>query len=131
MPLLLQVAPLCAVTAYLLQCRVYMHRRNFQSWESLIGQMGAGSGDLSEPFLSQEDFDALKARLREDPKEWRNLWSLFRSARLALEMADFAERNTGSGPTEIEPLLLETVREDAMQVRVSALFAFAGVSPPK
>jgi len=93
--------------------------------------MGADSGDLSEPFLSQEDFDALKARLREDPKEWRNLWSLFRSARLALEMADFAERNTGSGPTEIEPLLLETVREDAMQVRVSALFAFAGVSPPK
>jgi len=133
MPLLLQVAPLCVITAYFVQCRGYMHRRSIQSWESLVGQIRSGSelGDLSNPSLSQDDFVLLTDRLRKGPREWRDLWSLFKTARLTLEIADFVERNVSPSPADIDPFFLKSLREDAMQVRVSALFTIASIALPR
>ena len=110
-----------------------MHRRSIQSWESLVGQIRSGSelGDLSNPSLSQDDFVLLTDRLRKGPREWRDLWSLFKTARLTLEMADFVERNVSPSPADIDPFFLKSLREDAMQVRVSALFTIASIALPR
>jgi hypothetical protein len=49
------------------------------------------------------------------------LWVMYQNARVMLEMADFAAKNCDS----VDRLLLETLRSDAMQIRVCVLMALA------
>ena len=46
---------------------------------------------------------------------------MFQNAHVMMEIADFAARNNGS----VDKVLLETLRSDAMQIRVCALMGFA------
>jgi hypothetical protein len=46
-------------------------------------------------------------------------------------MADFVERNVSPSPADIDPFFLKSLREDAMQVRVSALFTIASIALPR
>jgi hypothetical protein len=46
---------------------------------------------------------------------------MYQNARVMLEMADFADRNSGS----VDRLVLETLRSDAMQIRLCVLMALA------
>jgi hypothetical protein len=47
----------------------------------------------------------------------KGLWIMYQNARVMLEMADFVANNDPS----VDRLLLETLRSDAMQIRVSVL----------
>jgi len=49
------------------------------------------------------------------------LWVMYQNARVMLEMADFAAKNCDA----VDRLLLETLRSDAMQIRVCVLMALA------
>jgi hypothetical protein len=51
----------------------------------------------------------------------KGLWVMYQNARTMLEMADFAARNSDT----VDRLLLETLRSDAMQIRVCVLMALA------
>ena len=50
------------------------------------------------------------------------LWVMYQNARVLLEMADFAARNS-SPDNPVDPLLLESIRTDAMQIRLYVLMA--------
>ncbi len=51
----------------------------------------------------------------------KGLWVMFQNARVMLAMADYADRNCEG----VDRLLLETLRSDAMQIRVCVLMALA------
>ena len=132
MALLVQVVVCGALLAYLVQCRAYMHRRNRATWESLAGQLhsfSAAGGPI--PSTSAEALLEAAEESRQTSHDPHNLWMLFNRARVMLEMADFAERNDAPGPNLIDPILLASVRRDAMQIRISALAGLAKWTLPK
>jgi hypothetical protein len=54
----------------------------------------------------------------EDPK---GLWVMFQKARVMMKIADIATKNS----TDVDKVLLETLRSDAMQIRVCVLMGLA------
>jgi hypothetical protein len=51
----------------------------------------------------------------------KGLWVMHQNARVMLEMADYAAKSSGS----VDRLLVETLRSDAMQIRLCVLMALA------
>jgi len=51
----------------------------------------------------------------------KGLWVMYQNARTMMEMADYAAKNSDT----VDRLLLETLRSDAMQIRVCVLMALA------
>jgi hypothetical protein len=50
---------------------------------------------------------------------------MYQNARVLLEMADYAKRNVAPGSEAVDPMLLEALRSDAMQIRLLVLMALA------
>ncbi len=51
----------------------------------------------------------------------KGLWAMYQNARVMLEMADYAARNSA----DVDRLLVETLRSDAMHIRFCVLMALA------
>jgi hypothetical protein len=119
MSILLQVAAVVPVAAYLGYLRARMRRRNRQSWESLIARLKPGwSGrQLSEHFLWKEGLSSTPDETWERIQGTRGLWAMFNNAGVLLEMADFAAHHSDS----VDPSLLQTLRTDAIQIRLCTL----------
>ena len=95
-----------------------MHRRNGQSWESLIArlQQDCNVRELSEHFLWKEGLSATPDEAWERLGGPRGLLAMRRNAGIMMEIAEFAARNS-----QVDPVLLETLRSDAMQIRMCTL----------
>jgi hypothetical protein len=131
MSLFIQVAVWGAMLAYLWQRLAYMHRRNHATWESLASQLhffSAADGHLPSTRAEVLLEAAENGQTSRDP---HSLWMHFNHARVVLEMADFADRNSAPGPNFVDPILLASVRLDAMQIRLSALVGLAKCAFPK
>lgn len=120
---LLQIAAVVGVTIYLLRWRSAARRRNAQSWDSLLARLRPdwSARELSDHFLWKEGINATAEdawRRMDGPK---GLWAMYQNARVMLEMADYADRHSEN----VDRLLLETLRSDAMQIRVCVLMALA------
>ena len=120
---LLQIASIAGIALYLLHWRNGLRRRNSQTWNSLLARLRPdwSARELSEHFLWKEGLNATPEdawRRMEGPK---GLWVMYLNARVMLEMADFAARNGDN----IDRLLLETLRSDAMHIRFCVLMALA------
>ena len=118
---LVQIAAIVAITLYLIRWRMGVLRRNSQTWDSLLARLRAdwSARELSDHFLWKEGLSATPEdawRRMEGPK---GLWVIYQNARVMLEMADFAARNCEG----VDRLLVETLRSDAMQIRVCVLTA--------
>lgn len=118
---ILQVAAVAIILLYLVRCRFEVRRRSAQTWDSLLARLRSdwSARDLSEHFLWKEGFSATPedAWFRmEGPK---GLWAMYQNAKVMLEMADYAARNSDN----VDRLLLETLRSDAMQIRLLVLMA--------
>src|SRR5579871_1595053 len=118
---LVQWGSIAAVALYLVFMRARMRRRNSQSWEALLTRLRPdwSARELSDHFLWKEGIDVSPEdawRRMEGP---RGLWVMFKNAGVMLEMADFAAKN-GSN---IDPVMLATLRSDAMQIRLCVLMA--------
>jgi len=121
--ILLQIAVVAAVAAFFVHWRAGVRKRNSQSWDSLLSRLRPewSARELSDQFLWREGLNASPedAWLRmEGPK---GLWVMFQNARVMLEMADFAAKSSN----EVDRVLLETLRSDAMQIRVCVLMGLA------
>src|SRR5271169_6147727 len=119
----LQIAAISAVAFYLGHWRRRSRRKNSQSWESLLGQLRVdwSARELSDHFLWKEGLDATPDdawRRMEGPN---GLWVMYQNSRVMLEMADFAARNN----PDVDKLIVETLRSDAMQIRVCVLMCLA------
>lgn len=121
MLLLIQIAALVLVGIYLVRWRMNLRRRNTQSWEAILCRLRADwSGrDLSNHFLWKEGLNTTPAETWEAIRGAHGLWAMFQNARTMLELADFAAKHCESVDRE----LVETLRSDAMQIRVCVLMA--------
>jgi hypothetical protein len=120
---MLQFAVIGAVAAYLARWRNRVRRRNQESWDSLLSRLRHDwSGrEVSDQFLWKEGLSATPEDAWIRMEGPRGLWVMFHNAGTMLEMADYAARNSD----QVDRLLVETLRSDAMQIRVCVLMALA------
>src|SRR5271157_3233914 len=120
---LLQIAAIVAVAFCLGRWRSGIKRRNTQSWDSLLARLRPdwSARELSDHFLWKEGLSATPEDAWQRMEGPRGLWVMYQNARVMLEMADFASRHCEG----VDRLLLETLRSDAMQIRVCVLTALA------
>ena len=123
MVLLLEFSSLAAVALYLARWRNGIQKRNAQSWDSLLARLRPdwSARELSDHFLWKEGLDATPEDAWLRMKGPNGLWVMYQNARVMMEMAEYASRNSDS----VDRLLLETLRSDAMQIRVCVLTALA------
>jgi hypothetical protein len=119
--LLVQITAVIAVVYYLGRWRSAVNRRNAQTWDSLLARLRPdwSARELSEHFLWKEGVDATPEDAWGRMEGPKGLWVMYQNARVMLEMADYADRNCKG----VDRLLLETLRSDAMQIRVCVLMA--------
>ena len=120
---LLQIAAIAGVAFYLVRWRNSVRRRNRQSWDSLLARLRPdwSARELSDHFLWKEGLSATPEDAWQRMEGPKGLWVMYQNARVMMEMADFAARNSNN----VDRLLLETLRSDAMQIRVCVLMALA------
>lgn len=121
--ILLQVVVIAAVVGFFLRWRAGVRRRNSQSWDSLLARLRPewSARDLSEQFLWKEGVNATPDDAWQRMEGPKGLWVMFQNARVMLEIADFAARNSN----DVDRVTLETLRSDAMQIRVCVLMGLA------
>src|ERR1700758_3148370 len=121
--LVLQIAAISIVAICLVRWRAGFRRRNVQSWESLIAGLRPdwSARELSDQFLWKEGLSATPEDTWTRMHGPHGLWVMYQNARVMLEMADYAMRNSDS----VDRVLVETLRSDAMQIRVCVLMALA------
>jgi hypothetical protein len=76
---------------------------------------------LSDHFLWQEGLSATPEDAWQRMEGPKGLWVMYQNAQVMLEMADYAAKNSET----VDRLLLETMRSDAMHIRVCVLMALA------
>ena len=120
---LLQIAAIAGVELYLARWRAGVRRRNNQTWDSLLARLRPdwSARELSDQFLWKEGISATPQDAWQRMEGPKGLWVMYQNARVMLEMADFADRRIEGG----DRLLVETLRSDAMQIRVCVLMALA------
>ena len=123
MLLMLQVAAIAVAAICLYSWRAGVRRRNAQSWDSLVARLKL---DCSTSRLG--DRSIWHGNLNVTPEEkWQlvrganGLWTMYENARVMLEMADYATRNSDS----VDEKMLAALRSDAMQIRICVLTALA------
>jgi hypothetical protein len=119
----IQIVVVVCLGFYLCRWRNSVHRRNKQSWESLLARLRPdwSARDLSEQFLWKEGLNATPDDAWQRMEGPKGLWVMYQNAKVMIEIADYASRNS----TTVDRLLLETLRSDAMQIRVCVLTALA------
>ncbi|KAA6457998.1 hypothetical protein DYQ86_21805 [Acidobacteria bacterium AB60] len=120
---MLQLLAFAAVAIYFGHRRAGLRRRNNQSWDSLISRLRVdwSARELSDHFLWKEGLDATPEDAWKRMEGPNGLWAMYQNSRVMLEMADFAARNN----PEVDKLMVETLRSDAMQIRVCVLMCLA------
>ena len=126
MELLLQVGLLSAMVAYLVQRRVDLHQRNLESGESLLARFETTAGDpmTGDPASWLDEIREAQETRQDGSRNLRGLLSLYRQAGLMMRLADRAEPAYAQDAA-VDPVLLMTVRRNAMQARISALTGMA------
>jgi hypothetical protein len=115
---LFPIAVIAAVAVYLGHIRAAAHRRNAQSWDSLMAQLRLdwSARELSDGTEGMSTTPESAWQRMEGPK---GLCVMYQNAKVMLEMADYAARSSES----VDRQLLETLRSDAMHIRVYAAIA--------
>jgi hypothetical protein len=120
---LIQIAAIASVAIYLGIWRMSARRRNGKSWDSLLARLRPdwSASELSDHFLWKEGISATTEDAWHRMQGPKGLWVMYQNARVMLEMADFAASNSEN----VDRVLLETLRSDAMHIRVCVLMALA------
>ncbi len=120
--MLFVVATLAAYYAY---WRHKQHRMRASSWEWIASQVSSNSefnfDTLSRRYLYEDGIDATPETVWEKINGVVGLWAMFRNAGLFLRLVDYATEHGADVPEE----LLESLRADAMQIRLAVLIAIA------
>jgi len=121
--ILVQILAFSAVAFCFTRWRAGVRRRNNQSWDSLIARIRPdwSARELNEQFLWKDGLNATADDAWQRMEGPRGLWVMYQNSRVMLEMADFAARNDA----QVDRVILETLRSDAMQIRVCVLMALA------
>lgn len=120
---LFELAAIAFVATYLGRLKAAARRRGTQSWESLVARLRSdwSARELTEHFLWREGLDTAPDETWGRVRGPYGLCAMYQNAGVMVEMADFAARNSDSVDRE----LLETLRADAMHIRICVLMALA------
>lgn len=118
---LLQIAAILAIAYYLIRWRAAVRRRNAQTWETLLASLRPdwSARELSDNFLWKEGLNATADDAWQRMEGPKGLWVMYQNARVMQEMADYAAKQVEG----VDPLLVQTLHSDAMQIRVCVLMA--------
>jgi hypothetical protein len=118
-----QIAAIAGVALYLGRWRNRVRRRNAQSWDSLLARLRPdwSARELSDNFLWKEGLSATSEDAWQRMEGPKGLWVMYKNAGVMLEMADFAAKHSEG----VDRLSLETLRSDAMHIRLCVLMALA------
>ena len=121
--ILVQIAVVAAVLGFFFRWRAGIRKRNAQSWDSLIARLRPewSARELTDQFLWKEGLNATPEDAWQRMEGPKGLWVMFQNAKVMMEMADFATRNSN----DVDKVLLETLRSDAMQIRLCVLMGLA------
>ena len=121
MILAFQILALAAVALFLVRWQMGLRKRNAQSWESLLARLQHEGcvHDLNEKFLWKDGLSVTPEDAWQRMEGPKGLWIMYQNARVMQEMADFALRND----PQVDLLLVETLRSDAVQIRLCVLMA--------
>ena len=118
----LQFAAFAVAAIFLARWRWSLRRRNMQTWDSLVTQLRPDRFQgLTDHFLEREGLNTSPKETWECIRGVRGLLTIYHNAGVMLEMADYASRNSDL----VNPQLLAALRNDAMQIRVGVLTAWA------
>lgn len=117
----LQIVVFACLGFYFYRWRRGIRRRNEQTWDSLLSRLRPdwSARELSDQFLWKEGLNATPDDAWQRMEGPKGLWVMHQNARVMIEMADYAARNSDN----VDRLLLETLRSDAMQIRLCVLMA--------
>jgi hypothetical protein len=123
MTLVLEIAVMAIVAIYLVRCTSRLRPRNARSWESLIARLRPNwsARELSDQFLWKEGLSATPDDSWARMKGPLGLLAIYQNAKVMLEMADYATQHC----EHVDRTLIETLRSDALQIRVCVLMALA------
>jgi hypothetical protein len=117
----LQCVAVIAIAFYLVHWRKSVRNRNAQSWEAILSRLRPewSARELSDHFLWQEGLSATPEEAWKRMEGPKGLWVMYQNARVMLEMANYASNHCEG----VDRLLVETLRSDALQIRVCVLTA--------
>ena len=120
---LLEIGAVVLVGLCLVRWRMGIRRRNSQSWETLLSRLRPdwSARELSDQFLWKEGLNASPEDTWTRMEGPHGLWVMYQNAKVMLEMADYATRNCEN----VDRVLVETLRSDAMQIRLCVIMALA------
>jgi hypothetical protein len=118
---LLQISAFAAAAICLYRWRVGVRRRNLQTWESLLCRLrpGWGAHEQNDQILWEKGLEATPEENWQRIQGPHGLWAMHQNARVMLEIADYAARNTAS----IDRNVIDALRSDAMHIRICVLKA--------
>jgi hypothetical protein len=120
---LFSIAVFAIAAAYLGRWRAEARRRNAKSWDAIVSQLQPDwrARTWGDQFVWNEDLSASPEQKWQRIQGAHGLWAMHQNARVMLEMADYAARNSETVDRE----LLTALRSDAMQIRLYVLVALA------
>lgn len=121
-PLLLIVI-LATILVYYSYWKRKQQRVRSSSWEWIASQLRSNNefnfDEVSRRYLYEDGITATPSTVWEKINGVTGLWAMFRNAGLFLRLADYATEHGAEPPEE----LLESLRADAMQIRMAVLLA--------
>jgi hypothetical protein len=123
---LIPIATITFVALYLVHWQKGVSQRNDQSWDALVARLQPDwiAGPQGASALTSLAADATPQERWQCIQGAQGLWTMYQNASVMMELADFAARNSES----VDRLLLESLRSDAIQIRLcvlTALFRYA------
>jgi len=123
-PLLL-ILVIAAVLAYYAYWKRKQERLRSSNWDWIASQLRSNNefnfDSVSRRYLYEDGITATPSNVWEKINGVMGLWAMFRNAGLFLRLADYATDHGAEAPEE----LLESLRADAVQIRVAVLLATA------
>jgi len=99
-------------------------QRRLNTWEEIVAQLRTGDWgfeEISERYLYKSGINATTRDIWSSIDGANGLWAMFKNAGLLLRLADYAAEHGEN----VDESLLEQLRADAFQIRLSVLTALA------
>ncbi|HUV69801.1 MAG TPA: hypothetical protein VMW15_09090 [Terracidiphilus sp.] len=130
---LLEFIVLVAFAVYVEWWRAGERRRQAQVWDRLAAQLQPNwygerlSDQLEGQFSWKPDQDSTPEQRWLKVQGTHGLWSMYENARVMLDMAEYAARNSDT----VDKEMLMALRKDAMEIRVCVLISLSKLACDK
>lgn len=112
--------------SFIVYWRRNQSRRRVASWESIIARLRSntefGFDEVAERYLYSEGIKATPADIWQRIDGANGLWAMYTNAGVLMELADYASEHGGA---DVPEELIESLRSDALQIRMAVIIALA------